>query len=77
VKKKLTDEQYKKIIKDYHSDVISEEYDSEQIWDLAKSCVVELATEEDKLVRSYLISKGVKDLVGDFADDILNGRTRL
>lgn len=69
----ITKEQYNKICKEYHSDIESEEYDNEQIYDLSK-CVIDSDDDECDRIVSYLKSIGVKDLVGRFADDIATGR---
>ena len=68
-KKIITKEEYNKICKEYKADISSEEYNDEQIYDLAK-CVIDSGDAECQKITNYLKSIGVKDLIGRLADDM-------
>jgi len=67
--KKLTKESYEKFLEGYGSDINSEGYEGEQIYDLAR-CVIDARDSETKAVTQYLNSIGVSDVLGRLADDM-------
>lgn len=61
--------EYLNICKMYREEIKAEEYNDEQIYDLAK-VVIDSKDDECEKICSYLKAQGVKDFIGRFADDI-------
>lgn len=72
--KLISKEQYNEICKAYHSDIVNEEYDDEQIYDLA-ICVFDSGDNEAKQIEQYLKSIGIKKFLSRFIDDITIGKS--
>jgi hypothetical protein len=71
----MNSESYKKYVDELGADARSEEYEDDQIWDLAKCCI-DGRDDESRAAIKYLKSIGVRDFVGRLADDIKQASMR-